>query len=34
MEQKFFDIHPKLEELGAQVEQACAEVFARTDAIG
>ena len=34
MEQKFFDIHPKLEELGAQVERECAEVFAKTDEIG
>ncbi len=34
MEQKFFDIDPRLEKLGEQVQKECAEAFARTDEIG
>ena len=34
MEQKFFEIDPRLEKLGEQAQQDCAQAFARAEEIG
>ena len=34
MDQKFFDIDPRLEKLGEQAQFDCAPAFARTEEIG